>query len=337
MTTVQRHYNYRAVVAIDRESYAVTRTGDGVGYRFTFTDTAREQLETLAADAIDRETNADAVRVDATAGYVDAVVRPGRDGTTGGDVRSALQGVAGEWNDRHATPGSDGRYLDGVRFGGWYLEAVRPENGLSPEDYVDRYCDPPATLPADEPVLELTGNRDADRTPDRHLPMTCIVPILPESYTVDRGGRNDPVAFEWGDEHAEQLRHKFKHGTGWNGTPYRVRVLPHYIRVDVDTGTTGRPPIAVAHGKIENALQSFNLSRRPLAVDDTRREIRRPRLQAGDTVYIGSRTVDGRADDVIAERELDTVDGTRDAAPEDTADVDDDDGRDDGGVFGLFG
>ncbi|WP_128906764.1 hypothetical protein [Halorubrum amylolyticum] len=333
MTTVQRHYHYRAVAAIDPESYTPTDTGDGVGYAFRFTDPVREQLETLAADAIERETGATAVRVDAERGYVDAVVRPALEGTTGSDILSALQGVASTWNRRHATADGDGGYLDPLRFGDRYLEAVRPEDGLTPEGFVDRYCDPPENLPADEPVLDLDGNADRDRNPNRHLPVTCIVPIDPESYTVDRGSRNEPVTFEWGSEHTEQLRHKLQHGTNWSGDAYRVRVHPHYIRVDVDTGAIARPPIDALHPRIRNALQAFNVRRAPLGVDDTRREIRRPKLQVGDTVYIGSRTVDGRGDDAAAVA-LDAVDDT---PPEDGPESDDsDDDDDDGGILGRF-
>lgn len=346
-THIDRYVSYRAVVGVSPETYEVTTTGDGVGYAFQF-EKHRADLRDMAERALSDVPSATVDTVDVRPGYLSArvTVNEGRlkGAPTPKQILGALSGVAPTFNERTANPTPNGNgYLDGLYFGERYIEAVRPSDAPTPEEWIEAHCEPPADDDApdasDDPIVFEAGDPHAwDAGAGRHFPITFVRPVLPVTYELQEAGRYDDTTwrFEWTEEEAEQLRIYIEpEGSRWGGE-YRLAIHPHYVRLDTATPALNRAPIQSVLQDFDQLFNNFNLTRRAVVVGDMGREYRRPKVQFAETAYLGATDPDGHAEAWIDARDLDDVDGAT-FEPEPEPDPEDADADSDGKRGGLIG
>lgn len=347
MRPIHRHLTYEVTTEIAVQSYERTYTDDGaVPYALRFED-ARASLARLVEAAV-AEAGLELAGLDVEPGYIRATVRPAggmwpEGGIAPTDVQAAFHGIASAYNRRHATEGADGTYLDGLRLGKTFIAAVPPEDGLTAEAFIEEYCTPPETEapgPADEPVFVVEeGDPTAAPTveADRHLPVSVVVPIGPETYAEEGVAdqfSDETMAFEWSEADIEQFRQYVDRWGRW-GSDFRLAVFPHYIRLDLRTGSLSKSPSAAALPSLKRIINTFNV-KRPRQVENARpADGLRPELETGleEAVYVGTIATDAPTEAWVDARDLDAVDGESfDPEPEPEPEAGDD--RD--GVLGYF-
>lgn len=336
-TNIDRHLGYRVAAEIDPRTYRHTATAEGVDHAFRFTDTAQNQLRVITERALDSVSRVSIESVDIRPGFIQGSIhlsptRGRRQAPAPKRLMAALSTVAPTFNEQHATPTEDGDgYLDGFYLGERYIEAVRPEDAPTPEEWATATCEPSeadtAPDPSDAPIAVIeTGEPTAwDAEADRHVPITAILPIEPETYHPVKGSDTpdaETAAFRWAAADVDRFREHVETGGRWGGD-FRLEIHPSHIRVDTLSRSLSHTPTAFILGDLEQVVGRFNQRRRVIE-ESGGRALRRPELQVGDVVYIGAASTEGRAAEWIDARDLRAVDGTPPAPdPKPERDADD--------------
>lgn len=330
---------YETTLQIDPESYQ-RRYTDDAGHCWRYEE-SRDQLAGLVERAISRGTNATLQDLEIEAGYVRARMSPDRrDGTRPKNVVSALVQTSRSWREEYGTHSPDGECLDGIIFGDRLTEVVRP-GGSGPAAFIEEITPGPDDVPEKAPdpgvgpVFELgPGVEPPDVPPDdRHLPVTAVVPIDPETYREVSADRLDDTTwtYEWTNDAVNQFR-RFVDRTRWN-EDWLLSVHPYYLRVDILCGSMTKTPAEATIGELEPVVRSFN-SHRPVLENvepDGSDVARRPELQVDRVAYVGATTTDAVTEEWIEAEGLDAVDGEPFDPPDPEAVPDGGDGADGSG------
>lgn len=341
--TVGRELYYEITLEIDPESYQRTYTDDhGHCWRY---EESKGQLAGVVERAISRETNASLEALDISPGFLRARVSPDRDGTRPKNVVSSLARVEATWREEFAKH-VDGEPVDDITFSGDRLtEVVRSEDSAGPEGFIEDVCTPApddvpegAPDPGVGPVVELGPGVEPPDVPadDRHLPVTAVVPIDPETYREVSADRLDDTTwkFVWDDDAVNQFR-RFVDRTRWHAD-WLLSVHPYYLRVDTLSGSMAKTPAEATVGELEPVVRQFNSHRPVLDVQPAGSDVaQRPELQVDRVAYVGATTTAAATDDWIRARGLEERTGEPVDPPEPDPAPDGGDG--DGGLLGSLG
>lgn len=343
--TIHRYFGYESVVEIDAQTYEITSTGGKRGYAFQLDD-ARGQLRSLIEANLEDVPYARADAVDIQPGFirVRVAVDGGREPDRSPrpkDIQSAITSVASDWNKMHARPSRTGGYLDGIQLGDSYIEAVTLPDAPTPEAWIADNTDAEDAPDGDAVAVIEEGEPDewdADR--DRHLPVTAVWPIEPDTYDpVESSDQFDDTvtAFEWGERDVDQFRQYVTREGKWGGE-FRLTIAPTYLQVETMTRSLSQPPGWYVLRDLEPVLTRFN-RKRPADAVNKGRTLQRPELQLGEGVYIGAGSDAPTAQSWIAARDLEDMDaepfepGPEPESNDDVADAD----EQPGGVLSRFG
>lgn len=282
---------YDVVVEIDPRSYAITRDADDVAYAFAFDDETQAHVARAAEAQLDRPTSASAF--DLEPGYIrlqtEADPREAPE-----ELASTVSSIATQYNHRHAD-----HPADQLRLADRYVGVYRPDGALTADEFEDRYLDAddyPET--GDGPVLEWTHDvaDDAAGGHRRHVAFEILAPIDQSTYERQRGFVADASGFRWEDADAQAFeKSASRHVRQWSsGSVERLAVWPTHVRLTAHVGSVAKNPRQLA-----NEAMSAVSSCLPSAVEFT------------EPGFVGAlEPPEGEAaDDWIADRRLDDVDG----------------------------
>lgn len=253
---------YEIAVEIHPESYALTTTGDGVGYARSFTedrDVLEAMLREIFPHAADRTVRPGYlhVRTPGVGLHDDPDTAVGR-----------LRGIVERFNEREATPAPDGGYLDALTLGETYVGVYQPDSGGGVEGFLDAHLDRdayPEELGEDR-VLEWTPDHSPDTSSGRrHVAYTVAIPFWPETFEQDTGlVPVDHSGFRWGDLDRERFSSKAaRHFRDWSaGSVELVELHPRHARVTLASAGLRWTPQDIAFGALASLSGSL-----PRAVD----------------------------------------------------------------------
>lgn len=279
---------YAAAIEIASETYDLTETGDGVGYRYRDSDGDRKRLA-----AIIREDVPNVQAVDVTRRYV--LVRAAGDARTRpNDVLDPLESAAGRFNNEYARRNPMGPgYLDGVHFGEFYIEAIQRDPDAR-QRFMDRHVPDGADHApgVEEPLFNYAQRPEptappADHGKHRQFDTEVIVPVSPDLWEPETYRREleQTYSFELTDRMSESMQaHLDRRASG----TFDLELWPSHLHVTVAIRSLARAPYNIMDSLLGIVLLANNHKGLADVEGAANAAVLAPRLEFGRRAYIGS-------------------------------------------------